>query len=106
MACGGCAKRRAKAARQKVVDTTPAQPPEPQIHCPACGISHTQSEYNRCPFRLQLERQQAREARLKAKLAQKAPPQEVSNVNNRRGRQIYTQFSAPHVNSIPTKRKW
>lgn len=106
MGCGGCAKRRERALRRKIVEAEPRPPAEPKLMCPACGVSHTQEEYAKCPFRLQLERQKAREARLKAKLAEKAPAQEVQAVNNRRGRQIYKQFTTPQVNVIPTRRKW
>lgn len=106
MGCGGCAKRRERALRRKVVQAEPQPPAEPKLMCPACGIEHTQSEYARCPFRLQLEKQKAREARLKAKLAEKVPALEVNAIANRRGRQIHKQFTAPQVNSIPTRRKW
>lgn len=106
MACGGCAKRRERALRRKVVQAEPQVASEPKIMCPACGIEHTAIEYARCPFRLQLEKQRAREARLKAKLKQEVPAQEVAAINNRRGRQIYKQFTTPQVNVIPTRKKW
>lgn len=105
MACGGCARRREQAKHQRRVEAQVVQPVEPQLHCPACNVKHSASEYARCPFRLQLERQRAREARLKAKLAEKQSTQEVSAIPDRRGRQIYKQFPMPKVN-IPTKRKW
>lgn len=104
MGCGGCARRRERALRRKVVKAE-VKPAEPKIRCPACGVSHTQAEYAKCPFRLQLERQKAREARLKAKLAEKEPIQQAESIPNRRGRQIYKQFPTPQVN-IPTRRKW
>lgn len=105
MGCGGCAKRRELALQRS--RASHVQPPplrEPRIRCPACGVLHTETEYKNCPFRLQLERQKAREAKLQQRL-ELQKQQTEADVVSRRGRQIYRQFPDIQVN-IPTRRKW
>jgi adenine-specific DNA methylase len=105
MACGGCAKKRQLALRQSTGSVEPAQPPrETKIQCPACGAMHSQVEYIQCSFRLQQERQRAREMRLKAKLL-KPEVEKPIGIETRRGRQIQTQFPALQT-IIPVKKKW
>ena len=66
MACGAC---QAKAARLKARAQANQQkadsPPQALMRCPGCNALHTEEEYQKCPFRIQHDKQSAREARIK-----------------------------------------
>lgn len=81
MACGGCRKK----ALALIESLKPLPPPEPEplIRCPACNALHTEREFQECPFRLQQEKQKAREARIKALQPTNVVAQEP--LNTRRG---------------------
>lgn len=99
MGCGGCARRRERMSKQ--FRQIPTAPPQPKLFCPACQKLETESEYNKCPFRLQLERQKARRAQLEKRIEESSVQNQIIN---RRGRQIHQQFSS--TRPIPTRKKW
>lgn len=102
--CASCARRRERLLEAANVQAVPVQQLEAQIFCSACGTNHPESYYNKCPFRLQKEKQEALELRLKAKIEQ---DRQSGQFENRRGRQLYQQFPTDPPNFTPTsKKKW
>lgn len=106
MACGGCARRAKEAWGGTTKKPRQPLPAEPTLYCPACEIYHTEREWKMCPFRLQKEKQQAREHRQQVVMREK---QAQAATQNRRGRNLTPPPAFSQANNKFTnqsKRKW
>lgn len=104
MACGACqAKAKRLMARAQANQPKAASPPQALMRCQGCNALHTEKEYQECPFRIQYDKQLAREARIKSLQPQevKAEPQFV---HDRRG----VGPSRPANSDVkgPNQKKW
>ena len=65
MACGGCRGKVERLLRSINATDSTSQSPQAILMCPACKVHHTEQEYQNCPFRLQLVRQQTDQERIR-----------------------------------------
>ncbi len=106
MACGGCQAKAKRLIANFKANQTADSPPQALIRCAGCNSLHTEKEHQDCPFRIQHDKQLAREARIK-NLQPKVVKVEQHYIHSRRG-VIPVRPNNPQIvdPTKPNQKKW